>query len=276
MARRRRNDSGDWEPVIGLVFASVFLLYVASSKPWDHSFGTMALLVVMGVAAVAVFSLFAFPGSESTTTGSPVSDAVAFTQNPFSGKTVAFSPAAPVVPEKSLMRQVAELDWYQFEKLMELVYLKLGYAVERRGGANADGGIDLMIELNGDRTAVQCKHWQEWNVGVKVVREFIGAMTVARVTRGILICPKGFTGEARSLAMQQGIELVDRNGLEQLLKHADADFDPKFRSLFESKEKRCPKCENLMDLRTAKKGRNIGSKFWGCTGYPRCRYTMAV
>lgn len=36
----------------------------------------------------------------------------------------------------------------------------------------------------------------------------------------------------------------------------------------------CPKCGKLMALRTARKGVNSGSQFWGCTGYPDCRNTM--
>lgn len=33
----------------------------------------------------------------------------------------------------------------------------------------------------------------------------------------------------------------------------------------------CPKCGSDMVLRTAKKGENIGTKFWGCSTYPKCR-----
>jgi len=33
----------------------------------------------------------------------------------------------------------------------------------------------------------------------------------------------------------------------------------------------CPKCGSSMILRTAKRGANSGNKFWGCTGYPKCK-----
>jgi hypothetical protein len=33
----------------------------------------------------------------------------------------------------------------------------------------------------------------------------------------------------------------------------------------------CPKCGAHMILREAKKGPNAGSKFWGCSNFPRCR-----
>jgi len=35
----------------------------------------------------------------------------------------------------------------------------------------------------------------------------------------------------------------------------------------------CPQCGRPMVLRTAKVGKNAGSQFWGCTGYPDCRGT---
>lgn len=32
----------------------------------------------------------------------------------------------------------------------------------------------------------------------------------------------------------------------------------------------CPKCGSVMRLRTAKQGKYIGKKFWGCSDYPKC------
>jgi four helix bundle suffix protein len=36
----------------------------------------------------------------------------------------------------------------------------------------------------------------------------------------------------------------------------------------------CPACGQLMVLRTARKGPNAGSQFWGCSGYPGCKTTL--
>jgi len=38
----------------------------------------------------------------------------------------------------------------------------------------------------------------------------------------------------------------------------------------------CPKCGKPMALRTAKAGRNAGTQFWGCTGYPDCKAVVRV
>ncbi len=42
-------------------------------------------------------------------------------------------------------------------------------------------------------------------------------------------------------------------------------------------EKRiCPRCGKQLVLRTAKSGVNAGKQFWGCTGYPDCKYTDSL
>ncbi len=41
----------------------------------------------------------------------------------------------------------------------------------------------------------------------------------------------------------------------------------------QAEEKTCPRCGRRLVLRTAKNGVNAGNQFWGCTGFPECRYT---
>lgn len=38
----------------------------------------------------------------------------------------------------------------------------------------------------------------------------------------------------------------------------------------------CPSGHGLMVKRTARRGANVGSNFWGCSEYPRCRRTRAI
>ena len=35
----------------------------------------------------------------------------------------------------------------------------------------------------------------------------------------------------------------------------------------------CPRCGGKLVLRTASKGPNAGSKFYGCSNYPKCKFT---
>lgn len=41
-------------------------------------------------------------------------------------------------------------------------------------------------------------------------------------------------------------------------------------------EKICPKCGNKLIKKVAKKGPNTGNYFWGCSGFPNCRYIENV
>lgn len=40
-------------------------------------------------------------------------------------------------------------------------------------------------------------------------------------------------------------------------------------------KQQCPRCGATMVLRMAQRGANAGNQFWGCSSYPRCRYTKA-
>ena len=45
------------------------------------------------------------------------------------------------------------------------------------------------------------------------------------------------------------------------------------KDIIDKKSKQCPRCGGELVLRTAKKGNNTGSQFYGCSNYPKCRYT---
>lgn len=38
----------------------------------------------------------------------------------------------------------------------------------------------------------------------------------------------------------------------------------------------CPKCGASLVLRTAKKGNNVGEQFYGCSGFPKCRFIVKI
>lgn len=190
--------------------------------------------------------------------------------------TIGSNNTSAPVSERDFRQRLRAIDWFQFEMLVALLLTKKGYAVERRGGAKADDGVDLILEKNGGRTAVQCKHWQAWRVGVKTVRELRGAMAGEGFSKGMLIAMKGFTSDAIQKATEYGIVLRDESDVVRLLEDSDARFDPAVAELLNDARKFCPRCESEMVLRTATRGPNKGQGFWGCSTYPRCDYTLPV
>ena len=41
-------------------------------------------------------------------------------------------------------------------------------------------------------------------------------------------------------------------------------------------ERNCPKCGQPMVLRTVRRGANTGDRFWGCSGFPKCRMVQEL
>jgi len=128
----------------------------------------------------------------------------------------------------------------------------------------------LVLKKDGGLVLVQCKHWKSNKVGVNIVRELLGVITAKHATSGILITSGIFTQEAKNFASDKPIDLVDGTQLLQLIGNVQKD-----RLIFErpTSGKLCPKCGDEMVLRTAQRGPNPGQKFWGCSNFPRCRYT---
>ena len=187
-------------------------------------------------------------------------------------------PMAPLKPpalsKADLLDGLRAMDWFQFEKVVARLYEKQGYRVNRRGGANPDGGIDMVIEKPGIQRAVQCKQWKTWNVGAPAVRNFVGALHIEKFQKGIFVTLRGYTVQAKQLADDQGIEMLDADDLARKLESVDARHDPEILALLADERKFCPKCEAQMVLRTVKNGANAGGHFWGCSTYPRCSYRL--
>lgn len=144
----------------------------------------------------------------------------------------------PTTVTANISSQLRKIDWFQVEKLVALTYRKLGYNVEHCGGQNAHGGFDLIIQKVGQRTAVHCKHWKNWNVGVKRVREFVGALKASGIEKGIFVTLNGYTGDAKQLADKHDIEIINQLTLTRMLESTNAHFDPEVKQLL-SKNHRC-------------------------------------
>lgn len=182
----------------------------------------------------------------------------------------------PPIRSREPQWDVRRLDWFQFEKLIALLFTAEGFVVERTGGANADGGIDLLATKNGITFGVQCKHWKTWRVGVKEVRALFGAMHDRNIAHGFLVTLEGYTSDAAAFAHRNRIALMDEPMLLRNLEEVNWRFNSAFIALVKDKRKICPRCESAMVLRTAMKGAHLGEKFWGCSRFPRCRFRMAA
>jgi restriction system protein len=112
-----------------------------------------------------------------------------------------------------------------------------------------------------------------WNVGV---REFLVALTHAKIQRGVFVTLRGYTKEAKQFAEEHQIEILNETGLAKMLETTGANCDPQTLALLHDTRRLYPKCERKTVVKTAKMARGVGQPLWGCSAYPRCRYTVQL
>lgn len=109
---------------------------------------------------------------------------------------------------------IYQVDWMSgadFESFLKTLFSNLGYKVKHVGRIG-DLGSDLIIEMDGVRTAVQAKRWKG-NVGPNAVREVYTVIRPRNCTLGMVVTNSFYTKEAIYLAKQNNIALWDRNDL---------------------------------------------------------------
>ena len=181
---------------------------------------------------------------------------------------------------------LGDMTWREFEVLVGEGFRLQGYEVSETGGGGADGGVDLVLRKDREKFLVQCKQWKAFKVGVTVVRELYGVMAAHGAAGGFVVTSGRFTDEAKAFADGRNIRLVDGPKLFGMIKQAKASGavsrGPEMPSRgpaatptasAAAMAPACPVCASAMVLRTAKRGTNAGSEFWGCTKYPACKGT---
>ena len=115
------------------------------------------------------------------------------------------------------IQQIRNLTWQQFEFYIGQAYREKGYfVVETPEGP--DGGVDLILRKDGEKTFVQCKHWKLHRVGVEKVRELLGSMVAGGADHGVLVATGSFTTSAIRFGQQNGIELINGKELENMIR----------------------------------------------------------
>jgi len=170
------------------------------------------------------------------------------------------------------------MTWQQFERLVSEFFRRRGYSVKQIGGDGPDGGVDLVASKGTDRYFVQCKQWKARRVGVQTVRELYGVMSAQGAAGGFVVTAGEFTLEAKRFVGGLNIRLFDGTHLHKMIREAGKesivrDKQPPQTQNFEPE---CPKCGKPLVRRVARQGQNSGAEFWGCAGYPACRYTMSI
>ncbi len=171
--------------------------------------------------------------------------------------------------------RVDDLTWREFEGYLAEYFRRRGASVTYRGGASADGGVDLVLEDTSGRRIVQAKHWKNRSVGVVPLRALWGVLDDENAHGAVFVTSGEFTPDALRFAEGKRLELIGRTQLLRLVaevKGTSAEPAPA-----SSTDEACPQCgRGVLAKKLARRGSNAGSYFLGCSRFPDCRYTRGM
>jgi restriction system protein len=183
-----------------------------------------------------------------------------------------------LVDEQQSLETLRATSWKDFEYLVAEAYRRQGFTVEYSVSKGSDGGVDLVLQKNGRRSVVQCKQWKVFSVGRPVLQQMFGIMTAESADEAIIVTSGRFTNDARAFASGKPIRLLDGPKLLELVKSVQAGGENSANAEPEPAQvptpPQCPRCGKEMIVRTARRGNQAGSKFWGCPSYPACKSTL--
>ena len=157
--------------------------------------------------------------------------------------------------------------------------------------ASGDHGIDVLAKKDGVKYAIQCKRYSK-PVGNKAVQEAYSGKAIYNADVAVVMSNMDFTPQAVEDAKKLKVELWDKNKIYSLQKSGNLyveqyipttidenlsiQVNEESKINFVSGNKGtlvCPNCGGTLVIRTAKRGHNAGSQFYGCSNYPNCKYT---
>lgn len=174
---------------------------------------------------------------------------------------------------------LADLTENEFEKLINKIFKQRGYTIIDGIAFNHDS-VDLVLHQNHEATYVQYKSWKEKYIDENLIIEFYAAMETNQVKHGVVITSGVFTQEALEFSLGKAILLINGVDLSQMIEvfmqsgFTEEDFEEQKVSQPQKMpelEPLCPICSQKMIKRTARKGKNAGNIFWGCSQFPNCR-----
>lgn len=141
----------------------------------------------------------------------------------------------------------------EFEEFLELHFKKEGYKTYLTP-KTGDYGADLVVKKGREKIVVQAKRWNQ-NVGVEAVQQAVASIKYYKAHRAMVITNSSFTENARNLAKANNVTLIDRKDILKLTE----------------KNQSCPLCNSRLQKKEGKYG-----FFYGCTNYPKCKYTKSL
>src|SRR5215208_6946501 len=140
-----------------------------------------------------------------------------------------YGPKTPTAKELTWrFETVPAMSGSQFELFVTGLFRAMGHNTRVLGGSG-DQGVDLIVEYQGERVAVQCKNYAK-PVGNKPVQEVYTGAKHHRCQQAWVVAPAGFTNGASELARSVGVKLFASASITSWIRAVDEPASPHPRS----------------------------------------------
>jgi len=116
---------------------------------------------------------------------------------------------------RSGIHEIDKMDGKTFERYLETLFTRLGYAVERTRYVG-DYGADLVVKRDGTKTVVQAKRSSR-KVGIAAVQQVVAAKAQYGCERAMVVTNDYYTVQALKLAKSNKVTTWDRDRLVSAL-----------------------------------------------------------
>ncbi|CAH1204901.1 MULTISPECIES: restriction endonuclease [Paenibacillus] len=123
-------------------------------------------------------------------------------------------------PRKITMRDIDKMeDGSEFELYLFHLFQQMGYGEVHKTTSSRDFGADLVfVDRQGRRSVVQAKRYgANHPVGLSAVQEIYASMRYYEADRSIVLTSARYTEACRTLAAVNGVKLLDREDLDELI-----------------------------------------------------------
>jgi len=303
MARRRRKRPPSGAEVIAAFAVLIGLLaFTDPTLRSDVVHAAVPIIIVVFVAGSFVALFLGFVRSRAATVRQPSAsarskppevigrskgpriaptDRARRTVNDIHAGTDASAPEAAIDPQPRTwsLELLQSLEWRRFEELCAGYFEAAGGFRARTTRLGADGGIDIYLYAPTETRpvgVVQCKAWNTYPVGVKLIRELYGVMAAEQARIGIFITTGEYTAEARAFADHKHLQLLNGEALLEKLQGLPASRGARLLEQVTAGDYTTPSCPHCGIKMVRRKARKDGQTFWGCINYPRCRQTLRL
>ncbi|WP_307468678.1 restriction endonuclease [Paenibacillus harenae] len=182
--------------------------------------------------------------------------------------------------KRSGIGEVDKMEGHKFEHYLGHLFRSQGYNAEVTQAAG-DYGVDHLLTKQGKKIAVQAKRYKG-NVGLEAVQQVEAGKAHYGASEAWVVSNSDYTDQAITLAKSNGVRLIARKELIEMMLKMNAPTKPTTTASSGSvsqvaafpspkKDNMCGLCGGTMIKRKSTKG-----EVYACSNYPGCKNIQAI